>query len=510
VSGDETNLDQAPALADAADAERDDLPEQVRVRTAKRARLLEAGVEPYPSGPRRSATIGALVEAHAGLAPDEMTGVTVTIAGRVIFNRITGKLCFGRLREGNDEIQVMLSADRVGADALAEWKAVVDIGDHVLVTGEVGSSRRGELSVMADSWQLTAKALRPLPVAHKPMTEEAQVRQRYVDLIVNPHARRMVYARAEVLASIRDTMRRHRFIEVETPILQSLHGGAAARPFATELHAFEREFYLRIAMELHLKRLVVGGIERVYEIGRTFRNEGIDATHAPEFTMIEAYQAYGDCRSIAAVTRDMVVDAAVAQGQTVVPDGAGGEIDLTADWPWVPLADVVSGVIGEQVDLDTDARRLRDIAARFDVEVPADASAAVTLVELYEKLGEHTVLAPTFVCDYPAEVRPLARARSDDPRLADGADVVVGGVELVTLYSELADPVEQRARLEEQSRAVGIAPEAMALDEDFLRALEHGLPPTGGMGMGIDRLLRVLTGEHSLRQIITFPLLRPE
>jgi lysyl-tRNA synthetase class 2 len=510
VSGDSTNPDLTAVPVDQADAEHDDVPEQVRVRTAKRAKLLETGTEPYPSGPRRTEGIGEVVAAHAGLAPDEMTGHVVTIAGRVIFNRITGKLCFVRLREGDDEIQVMLSADRAGPAALADWKAVVDIGDHILVTGEVGSSRRGELSVMADSWQITSKALRPLPVAHRPMTEEAQVRQRYVDLIVNPHARRMVHARAEVLASIRDTMRRHRFVEVETPILQSLHGGAAARPFATQLHAFDREFYLRIAMELHLKRLVVGGIERVYEIGRTFRNEGIDATHAPEFTMIEAYQAYGDCRSIAAVTRDMVVDAAVGLDRTVVPDGAGGEIDLAAEWPWVPLADVVSQVVGERVDLDSDAAKLRGIAARFDVEVPPDATTAVTLVELYEKLGEHTVLAPTFVCDYPAEVRPLARARTDDPRLADGADVVVGGVELVTLYSELADPVEQRDRLVEQSRAVGTDPEAMALDEDFLRALEHGLPPTGGMGMGIDRLLRVLTGEHSLRQIITFPLLRPE
>ena len=510
MNDESTNTDERPSAGDAVDGFPDDLPEQMQVRLAKRARMVESGTEPYPSGVERTAHLGDLVQRYPALAPDEATGEVVTIAGRVIFIRSTGKLCFARLREGDDEIQVMLSLDRVGADSLARWKSLVDIGDQMSVTGEVVSSRRGELSVMADDWAITAKALRPLPVAHKPLSEETQVRQRYVDLIVNPAARRMVRARADVLASIRETMRRHDFIEVETPVLQSLHGGAAARPFATHVNAFDSEFYLRISLELYLKRLVVGGLERVYEMGRIFRNEGIDATHAPEFTMIEAYQAYGDCRSIAAVTRDMVVDAAHALDTTVVSDDHGGEVDLTAPWPWVPVQDVVSGVIGEEVTLDSDPARLRRLAERLEVEVPPHASAGVTIFELYEKLGEHTVLAPTFVCDYPAEVRPLARTRSDDPRIADGADVVIGGVELVTLYSELADPVEQRTRLLEQAGLAVDDPEAMVLDEDFLRALEHGLPPTGGMGMGIDRLLRVLTGEHSLRQIVAFPLLRAD
>jgi lysyl-tRNA synthetase class 2 len=502
--------------ADAPDAEdldadlADDLPEQLRVRHAKRAELLDAGVEPYPSGIRRTARVADLLARYGVLGPDESTGDTESVAGRVIFLRSTGKLCFARLREGSDEIQVMVSLDKVGVESLASWKSLVDIGDQVVVTGEVITSRRGELSVMADSWQIASKALRPLPVAHRPLTEETQVRRRYVDLIVNPAARRMVQARSDVLHSIRATMRRHDFVEVETPVLHAIHGGAAARPFATDVHALDAEFYLRIAMELHLKRLVVGGFERVYEIGRTFRNEGIDATHAPEFTMIEAYQAYGDARSIAAITRDMVVDAANALGVTSVPDQHGGEVDLTAEWPWIPLATIVSEVVGEDVSIDTDPAVLHRIAARLDVEVPNGASAGVVMYELYERLGEDTVLAPTFVCDYPSEVRPLARARSDEPRLTDGADVVVGGVELVTLYSELADPVLQRQRLVEQAGAAATDPAAMVLDEDFLRALEHGLPPTGGMGMGIDRLLRVLTGEHSLRQIVTFPLLRPE
>jgi lysyl-tRNA synthetase class 2 len=259
-----------------------------------------------------------------------------------------------------------------------------------------------------------------------------------------------------------------------------------------------------------LKRLVVGGIERVYEIGRTFRNEGIDATHAPEFTMLEAYQAYGDCRSIAEVTRQIVVDAANVIGRTVVPDGSGGEVDLAAPWPWEPLAGLVSRAVGTEVDLDTPVGAMNRIAEDHGVEVAPGASSAAILVELYEKLVEHTIMAPTYVCDFPAEIRPLARTRSDDPRYSDGADVVVGGVELVTLYSELADPVLQRAMLVEQAALAGVDATAMQLDEDYLRALDYGLPPTGGMGLGIDRLLRLLTGEPSLRQTITFPLLRPE
>jgi lysyl-tRNA synthetase class 2 len=327
---------------------------------------------------------------------------------------------------------------------------------------------------------------------------------------MNPEAREMVRSRSTVLASVRQTLADHDFVEVETPILQAIHGGAAARPFSTHVNSLERDFSLRIALELHLKRLVVGGIERVYEIGRTFRNEGIDATHAPEFTMLEAYQAYGDCRSIAEITREIVTNAAEALGRTVVPDGAGGEIDLTAPWRWAPLATLVSERVGTEVGVNTDRGVLLDIAERQQVALRPNATTAEILVELYEKLVEPTIVEPTYVCDFPAEIRPLARVRSDDRRFSDGADVVVAGVELVTLYSELADPVDQRAKLVQQAQTAGVDPTAMQLDEDYLRALEYGLPPTGGMGLGIDRLLRLLTGEPSLRQTITFPLLRPE
>jgi len=491
--------------------EHEDGPEQMRVRQGKRVRLLELGMDPYPSGVRRTARFGELVARHADLPPDTKTGDHVTIAGRVIFSRNTGKLCFARLREGDGaELQAMLSLDRAGADGLEQWKALVDIGDHVAITGEVVTSRRGELSVAADRWEMTAKAMRPLPVEHRPMSEETRVRQRYADLIVSSDARRMVRSRAQVLASVRRTLDGLDFVEAETPILHAVHGGAAARPFATRVNEFDRDFYLRIALELHLKRLVVGGVERVYEIGRTFRNEGIDATHAPEFTMLEAYQAYGDCRSIADVTREVIVDAAVALGVSSVSDGHGGEVDITAAWRWLPMHQAVSTAVGEEVTLDTATETMQRHAAAHEVTIEPRWGAAEILVELYEKLVEHTIREPTYVCDYPIEVRPLARAKPGEPRLADSADVVVGGVELVTLYSELADPVEQRRRLTEQAGLAGHDLEAMPLDEDYLRALEYGLPPTGGMGLGIDRLLRLLTGEPSLRQVITFPLLRPE
>lgn len=489
----------------------DDLPEQMQVRLDKRAHMLAVGMDPYPTGFRRTARFAEIIDRYSDLGPDERSGDRVVVAGRVIFVRNTGKLCFARLREGDGtELQIMISLDRVGAQTLADWKALADIGDLVGIKGEVVRSRRGELSVGADTWEIVAKAIRPLPSAHHALSEESRVRQRYADLIVNPESRAMVHARAKVLASVRATLARHEFVEVETPVLQAVHGGAAARPFTTHVNALERDFYLRIALELHLKRLVVGGIERVYEIGRTFRNEGIDATHAPEFTMLEAYQAYGDCRSIADVTRQIVVDAANALGRTVVPDGAGGEVDLTAPWSWEPLSGLVSRAVGTEVDLDTPVGTMRELAERHDVDVAPGASSAAILVELYEKLVEHTIMAPTYVCDYPAEIRPLARSRSDDLRYSDGADVVVGGVELVTLYSELADPVQQRAMLIGQATTAGVDATAMQLDEDYLRALDYGLPPTGGMGLGIDRLLRLLTGEPSLRQTITFPLLRPE
>jgi len=488
----------------------DDLPEQVRIRREKYDRLMaEPDRAPFPVTVARTHTLAQIRQAYPDLPADAQTGLAVGVTGRVIFVRNTGKLCFATLREGGVELQVMLSAGRVGDELLAGWKADVDLGDQVFVTGEVISSRRGELSVLADGWRMTAKALRPLPVAHKPMSEETRVRQRYVDLIVRPDARRMVMVRAQVLASIRGTLNRHGFVEVETPILQSIHGGAAARPFATHLNAFDQPMFLRIALELYLKRAVVGGIDRVFEIGKTFRNEGIDSTHSAEFTMLEAYEAYGDYHSVADWTRELILQASMAVEVETPRTADGVEIELAAEWRRAPIYDLVSAALGEAVTPDVDSARLRELAASRNVALKPDWDAGAIVLELYEKLVEHTLVQPTFVCDYPRSVRPLARPHRADPRLAEAWDLVIGGVEIAPGYSELADPVEQRRLLVEQSLAAAAGdPEAMQLDEDFLQALEYGMPPTGGMGLGIDRLIAMLTGK-GIRETILFPLLKP-
>ena len=488
----------------------DDLPEQLRVRREKYDRLMaDPQTAPFPVGVPRTASLAEVRAAHPDLEADAQTGQTVGVTGRVIFIRNTGKLCFARLREGEAELQVMLSLDRVGADVLAAWKADVDRGDLVFVEGEVIASKRGELSVLADRYRITSKALRPLPVEHKPLSDENRMRQRYVDLIVRPEARRMVYTRAEVLQSLRTTFRARGYTEVETPILQVVHGGAAARPFHTHLNAFDLEMSLRIATELYLKRCIVGGIERVFEIGPAFRNEGVDSSHSPEYTLLEAYQAYGDYDTMAELTRTLILDAADAVGvpTPVAPNGV--EIDLAGPWRSVTIHDAVSEAVGEPVTPDTGADVLRRHAERLDVGLDPAWGAGEIVLELFEKLVEHTLMQPTFVKDYPVAVRPLARPHRDDPRLSEAWDLIIGGYEIAPAYSELVDPVEQRRRLVEQSVAAAKGdPEAMELDEDFLRALEYGMPPTGGMGMGVDRLVMLLTGK-GIRETILFPLIKP-
>lgn len=497
-------------MTDQPVAGQDDLPEQLRVRRAKYDRLSQTGAAaPFPVGVPRTHSLAEVRQAHPDLAAGTETGETVGVTGRVIFVRNTGKLCFATLREGGVELQVMLSLDRIGADSLGAWKADVDLGDLVFVHGEVISSKRGELSVLADAWQLTAKSLRPLPVAHKPLSDETRVRQRYVDLIVRPDAREMVQTRAAVTRSLRDTLHQRGYLEVETPILQSVHGGAAARPFRTHLNAFDLDMSLRIATELYLKRCIVGGIEKVYEIGRAFRNEGVDSTHSPEYTLLEAYAAYGDYHTMAELTRALVLDAAAAADGPNPRAADGTDIDLSGQWRWITVHNAVSQAIGEPVTADTPATELRARAERLDVALRPDWGAGEIVLELFEKLVEHLLVQPTFVTDYPVEVRPLARPHRDDPRLAEAWDLVIGGVEIAPAYSELVDPVEQRRRLVEQSIAASKGdPEAMELDEDFLRALEYGMPPTGGMGLGVDRLVMLLTG-RGIRETILFPLLKP-
>ncbi|MGC4890159.1 lysine--tRNA ligase [Micromonospora sp. DT227] len=490
----------------------DDLPEQMKVRREKRDRMLAEGVEPYPVGFPRTTTLALLRERYADLPTDTATGDRASVTGRVIFIRNTGKLCFATLRDGDGtELQAMLSLDRVGPERLADWKRLVDLGDHVGVTGEVITSRRGELSVLADEWVVTAKALRPLPVAHKPLSEESRVRQRYVDLVVRPQARQMVRTRAAAVRSLRDTLHGQDFIEVETPMLQLLHGGATARPFVTHSNALDTDLYLRIAPELFLKRAVVGGVDRVFEINRNFRNEGIDSSHSPEFAMLEAYQAYGDYDTMAALTRNLVQQAAVAvAGSTVVTHADGSEFDLGGEWRSVSLFGVLSEALGEEVTVRTERSRLVEYADKIGLSVDPKWGPGKLAEELFEELVVPSLQAPTFVRDYPEETSPLTRAHRSEPGLAEKWDLYVLGFELGTAYSELVDPVVQRERLVAQAQLAARGDdEAMRLDEDFLRAMEYGMPPAGGMGMGIDRLLMALTG-LGIRETILFPLVRPE
>ncbi|MEV7330712.1 lysine--tRNA ligase [Micromonospora sp. NPDC093244] len=490
----------------------DDLPEQMKVRREKRDRMLAEGVEPYPVGFSRTTTLAEIRAKYAELPTDTATGDQVSVTGRVIFVRNTGKLCFATLRDGDGtELQAMLSLDRVGPERLEAWKRLVDLGDHVGVTGEVITSRRGELSVLAQRWEMTAKALRPLPVAHKPLSEEARVRQRYVDLIVRPQARQMVRTRAAAVRSLRDSLHGQGFIEVETPMLQLLHGGAAARPFVTHSNALNTDLYLRIAPELFLKRAVVGGVDRVFEINRNFRNEGVDSSHSPEFAMLETYQAYGDYDTMAELTRNLVQQAAIAvSGSTVVTHADGREFDLGGEWRSVTLFGVLSEALGEEVTVRTERSRLVEYADKVGLAVDPKWGPGKLAEELFEELVVPGLQAPTFVRDYPEETSPLTRAHRSEPGLAEKWDLYVLGFELGTAYSELVDPVVQRERLVAQAQLAARGDdEAMRLDEDFLRAMEYGMPPAGGMGMGIDRLLMALTG-LGIRETILFPLVRPE
>ncbi|HLS26150.1 MAG TPA: lysine--tRNA ligase [Beutenbergiaceae bacterium] len=489
-----------------------DLPEQLRVRRAKRAQLLEEGIEPYPVGVDVTTTIAQVRADYDHLQAGEETDDVVGVAGRVMYLRNTGRLCFAQLQDGEgNQLQVMLSEREVGKEALDAFKAHIDLGDHLFARGRVISSRRGELSVFADTYQLASKALRPLPTLHKESSEESRVRRRYVDLIVRPEARRMVRARAAVVRSLREEFHQRDFLEIETPMLQTQHGGAAARPFVTHMNAYDIDLYLRIAPELFLKRAVVGGIEKVFEINRNFRNEGADSSHSPEFAMLEAYEAYGDYNTMARLTRELVQRAAQdAFGTTTVTLADGPEYDVGGEWDSIELYPSLSEAAGVEITPTTPLPELLKIAESIGLELPTDH---LTHGKAVEELWEHFVAphlyAPTFVRDYPVDTSPLVRAHRSVPGVVEKWDLYVRGMELATAYSELVDPVVQRERLEAQAELAARGDvEAMGVDEDFLEAMEHGMPPTGGMGMGIDRLLMALTG-RGMRETITFPLVKP-
>ncbi|TWF92385.1 lysine--tRNA ligase [Saccharopolyspora dendranthemae] len=484
----------------------------MRIRREKRERLLDAGVDPYPVTLPITHGLAEIRSAHEGLEADTATGEQVGVAGRVMFLRNTGKLCFATLRAGDGtELQAMLSLKQVGEESLTSWKGEVDLGDHVFVHGEVITSRRGELSVMADEWRMAAKSLRPLPVMHKDLGEEMRVRQRYVDLIVRKQAAETVRTRAAVQRSLRDSFEQRGYVEVETPMLQTLQGGAAARPFTTHSNAFDMELFLRIAPELYLKRCVVGGIEKVFEINRNFRNEGSDSSHSPEFAMLEFYQAYADYNVMADLTRSLIQEAAErVAGSQVVTWFDGTEYDLSGEWATLTMYESLSEALESEVTPETPAEALRKHADALGVQVDPKMGHGKLVEELWEHaVGDH-LTAPTFVRDFPVETSPLTRQHREKAGVAEKWDLYVRGFELATGYSELVDPVVERQRLEEQAKLAAAGDdEAMPVDEDFLRALEYGMPPSGGVGMGIDRLLMALTG-LGIRETILFPLVRPE
>ncbi|NCX15920.1 MAG: lysine--tRNA ligase [Actinobacteria bacterium] len=490
----------------------EDLPEQLRIRREKRASLLEGRTEPYPVSVPRTKTLKEIREKYSALEIDVSTGDIESLTGRIIFKRDTGKLCFATLREGDGtELQAMFSLDKIGQESIDSWKSDIDLGDIVSVTGEIITSKRGELSILANSWMLASKSLRPLPNDHKPMSEETRVRMRYVDLIVRPEARSNARLRPQVMRSLRETFHNQNFIEVETPMLQVMHGGATARPFKSFSNAYDMDLYLRIAPELFLKRCVVGGIERVFEINRNFRNEGADSSHSPEFAMIESYQAYGDWRSIADLTRELVQNAAMAvAGSHVVTHHDGRQVDLGGKWREISLYDAISEGVGQSVTALTPVDELKTIATKLGMKIDPKWITGKLAEEIFEHVAKDQLIAPTFVMGFPVDTSPLVRAHRDIPGVAEKWDLYVDGFELATGYSELIDPVIQRDRLIEQATlgAKGDL-EAMQVDEDFLRAMEFGMPPMGGMGMGVDRLLMALTG-LGIRETILFPLVKPE
>ena len=509
--------EQTAAAPQAGDEE---IFEQKRVRLEKRDRLNAAGDlagGAYPVAVPVTTTIPAVRDAwgHLEETPDTASGEEVGIAGRVVFQRNTGKLCFASLQAGDGtRIQAMVSLAEVGEESLADYKELVDLGDHLFVRGEVVSSRRGELSVMVREWRVAAKALAPLPNMYGELSEETRVRQRYLDLIVREQARVNVVTRARTMASLRRTFAERDFIEVETPMLQTMHGGASARPFVTHSNAFDTELYLRIAPELYLKRAAVGGLERVFEINRNFRNEGADSTHSPEFAMLEAYQAYTDYHGIADLTQALIQNAALAvnagterEGSHVVRWADGTDFDLGGEWDRISMYGTLSAAAGREVTPGTPVGELQALADAEGVEVTLPNHGKL-VEELWEHFVKGGLTRPTFVMDFPVETSPLTRHHRSVAGVVEKWDLYVRGFELATGYSELVDPVVQRERFTQQAaEAARGDDEAMRVDEEFLRALEHGMPPSGGMGMGMDRLLMALTG-LGIRETILFPLVK--
>lgn len=480
-------------------------------RLAKRAALFEAGQNPYPEHSELEDYVANIETKYAELADGEDTEDVVKIAGRVVAKRGQGKIMFIVVRDATAEIQLFC---RINDMDEAAWNTLksLDLGDILGVTGVVVRTQRGQLSVAPKSATLLAKAVRPLPEKfHGLSDKETRYRQRYVDLIANDDVRETFRKRSQILSTFRRFMESDGYMEVETPILQTIQGGATAKPFITHFNALDQECYLRIATELHLKRCIVGGFERVFEIGRIFRNEGMDLTHNPEFTTMEAYRAFSDLEGMKALAQGVIKAANKAIGNPEVIEYQGQTIDLSGEWASRPMTDIVSDVLGKQVTIDTPVEELAAAAREKGLEIKPEWTAGKIIAEIYDELGEDTIVNPTFVCDYPIEVSPLAKRFEDDPRLTHRFELVIAGHEYANAFSELNDPVDQAERFAAQmAEKAGGDDEAMEYDEDYVRALEYGMPPAGGIGIGIDRVVMLLTNQASIRDVLLFPHMKPE
>ena len=480
-------------------------------RLAKRAALFEAGQNPYPEHSELEDYVADIETKYAELADGEDTEDVVKIAGRVVAKRGQGKIMFIVVRDATAEIQLFCRINDMDEAAWNTLKAL-DLGDILGVTGVVVRTQRGQLSVAPKSATLLSKAVRPLPEKfHGLSDKETRYRQRYVDLIANDDVRETFRKRSQILSTFRRFMESDGYMEVETPILQTIQGGATAKPFITHFNALDQECYLRIATELHLKRCIVGGFERVFEIGRIFRNEGMDLTHNPEFTTMEAYRAFSDLEGMKALAQGVIKAANKAIGNPEVIEYQGQTIDLSGEWASRPMTDIVSDVLGKQVTIDTPVEELASAAREKGLEIKPEWTAGKIIAEIYDELGEDTIVNPTFVCDYPIEVSPLAKRFEDDPRLTHRFELVIAGHEYANAFSELNDPVDQAERFAAQmAEKAGGDDEAMEYDEDYVRALEYGMPPAGGIGIGIDRVVMLLTNQASIRDVLLFPLMKPE
>ena len=480
-------------------------------RLAKRAALFEAGQNPYPEHSELEDYVADIEAKYAELADGEDTEDVVKIAGRVVAKRGQGKIMFIVVRDATAEIQLFC---RINDMDEAAWNTLksLDLGDILGVTGVVVRTQRGQLSVAPKSATLLAKAVRPLPEKfHGLSDKETRYRQRYVDLIANDDVRETFRKRSQILSTFRRFMESDGYMEVETPILQTIQGGATAKPFITHFNALDQECYLRIATELHLKRCIVGGFERVFEIGRIFRNEGMDLTHNPEFTTMEAYRAFSDLEGMKALAQGVIKAANKAIGNPEVIEYQGQTIDLSGEWASRPMTDIVSDVLGKQVTIDTPVEELAAAAREKGLEIKPEWTAGKIIAEIYDELGEDTIVNPTFVCDYPIEVSPLAKRFEDDPRLTHRFELVIAGHEYANAFSELNDPVDQAERFAAQmAEKAGGDDEAMEYDEDYVRALEYGMPPAGGIGIGIDRVVMLLANQASIRDVLLFPHMKPE